>query len=226
MPAGVVVVGVDPEHQLGQGLGVDAEGFGDLAEQFQGGAGEQHEEHQGDGAGDVQVGQDLHAFVQAGCHGDGGGDGDAADDGDLHRGNQGHVPEDVHAGGNLQYAQADGDGEAEDGADDAQGVEKFAGRFVHAAAEQWREHGGHSRGHFALIDEVPHRQTRQGENDPHVDAEVVVGELERLDDRVAAHGFVAAAWRVEGVVQRFGSTPEQQRCAHAGGKEHAEPDGV
>ena len=180
---------------------------------------------QSDRANDVQVGQQLHALIQPGGHGDGGSQGDGNDDYQLHPRHQRDVEHDVQASTNLQHAKTNGDGEAEDGTDDADGVEKLAWPLVHFGAEQRREHRGVARGHLTLVNEVAHSQARQGKDHPHVNTEVVVGELKRLADGAGAHGFKVAARRVKGVVQRFSRTPEHQGCAHAGGKQHGEPDG-
>src|SRR5690625_7596162 len=73
--------------------------------------------------------------------------------------------------------------EAEDGADDREGIDKLAWPLVHLAAEQGRERRRQPRRHLALVNEIAQGQTRQHERYPHVCGKVVVRKFKRSEER-------------------------------------------
>lgn len=76
---------------------------------------------------------------------------------------------------------------------------------------------------MALVDEVAQSKTRQGEDNPHVQAEVIQGKAHGLADRLCTHRFCVLHGHVDDVVHRLGHTVEHQHGAEATGEEHRKP---
>ena len=126
-PQGLVADRFGPGGHLGQVAGVVADGGGDQVEDEQGGSGDEDDEGQDDGQDHVDVGEPLDAAADAG---DGRGDEAEGQDGDDHHehGSADFAEPAVggHAAADLQGAEAQGSGGAEEGGEDGQDVDELA----------------------------------------------------------------------------------------------------
>src|SRR5699024_8772798 len=130
----------------------------------QGGTDDDDEDEQQHRHDDVDVRQHLDALVQSQRHRDRGQSADDVDDDQLPQGvlrNADHLGQTAV---DLQGAQTDGDGDAEDGADDGDDVDELADGTVDLLAEDGLEDRAHPWGQVAFVDEVREAQRRKRED--------------------------------------------------------------
>lgn len=209
-------------------MDVGAEGFEDALGHEQRRAEDDDEDEQQHGHDDIEVRQDLDAFVEAERDRDRGQPADDADDDQLPQGVLRNADDLSESAVDLQRAQTDRDGDAEDGADDGDDVDGLADGTVDLLTEDGLEDRAHPRRQVPFVDEVGEAQRGQGEDRPGVQGEVVVGEVHGIDrgggrSRFDTEG--SARWVAE-VADGFSDTPEHEDRADAGGEEHGEPGAV
>ena len=134
----------------------------------------------------------------------------------------------VEPTGDLQRAEAERGGRAEEGREDRDDVDRLARALRRPAPQQWAEGAGDQVAGALAVGEVADREADDGVHRPGVEAPVEEGVLHR-DPRAVRGGRVAAAGRDAGGVggrevgQRLGDAPEHQADAHAGREHHRDP---
>jgi hypothetical protein len=111
----------------------------------------------------------------------------------------------------------------EQGGDDGEDVDDFAGPPVHGLAEQRPEDGGDQSGVAADVGGVGDGEAEDSEDGPGVGSPVEERVLEGTDRGVLRAGLGEAVRRGREVADRLGDAVADQADAHDGGDDHRQP---
>lgn len=214
------------EHESRQVVEILSDAIDEELEDEELGPHEEDEEHQDDGDGHVDVGEDLDALVQAGTCGQEKEAGHDRDDGYVSSGALGGDSEDVvQPGGDLEDRHTHGSGHTEDDGQGPHEVGEDLEPSLHGGVAGDVHDGGRDQIPLALAKSiVGHADSANGVDPPAVESPVERavghGHPRRLDAARVADG------RGHEVGERLGLPPEEEPHAHTRREEHGVPGEV
>lgn len=229
LPAPAVGIGADigqhvvPEREARQVAEVEPDGFDHAAQQKEGRAADQHEDHEAHGHADVDVGQKLDALVEAGDDGHHSHGCQDREDRDLEHDAGVPAKERGKSGGDLGRAETERDRDPEERAENRRDVDGFAQWTVDPVLDQRVENGTDAHGQVVAVDEIGEGEPRQGEDRPGVQGEVIGCDGNRVLRGLFGIGLDPRQGRGGEMAHGFGHAPEHQDGADAAGKQHREP---
>ena len=203
---------------------IQAEVLDQRLKQEAGRPGHQHEQHQQDRQGQVQLGQAAHPLADAAHHRGGRRRHDHDDQPDLDPGGVWNAQQIGQAAVHLRHAEAQRGGDAEGRAPDGEDVDGVADRAVDPLAQQRRQARPQGQRQTLSVREIGQAQPHQRIDGPGVRAIVEEGDPHRLAR--GGEGAAFAGGRIDIVLDGLGDPEIHQADPHAGGEQHGQPGQV